>query len=161
MTKSGDLRLRALRAAVPLLSVLILGAVFNADGAFFSWHTQRALLREVAVHGILACGMTLVVVSAGIDLAVGSVLGLCAVLFALLTMHLAWPVGLALLSVAAVGAALGLVSGALVAFSRIQAFIVTLSMMVFARGLAKTISGGMKISTVSGSFSFSSASSFS
>lgn len=147
MTNARDLRLRALRAAVPLLAVLMLGVVFNADGAFFSWHTQRALLREVSVHGILACGMTLVVVSAGIDLAVGSVLGLSAVLFALLTMHLGWPAGLAFLAVVAAGAALGLVSGALVAFSRIQAFIVTLSLMVFARGLAKQLSGGQKVSS--------------
>jgi ribose transport system permease protein len=133
-------------ALLPLLVVLLLGAVFNQGGAFFEWTTHRALLREIAVLGILACGMTVVIVSAGIDLSVGSVLGLCAVLFAWLSMPLGYGGFLAVSLVLLAGAACGALSGLLVAFGRIQAFVVTLAMMVFARGLAKQISGGKKIS---------------
>lgn len=134
------------RALVPLIAVLLLGCLFHGEGAFFQWQTHRALLREISVHGILACGMTVVIVTAGIDLSVGSVLGLCAVTFAWLTMHAALPGGFALLAVLALGTLAGLLTGWLVAMARIQAFIVTLSMMVFARGLAKQISGGQKVS---------------
>ena len=132
---------------VPLAAVLLVGAALNAQGAFFEWQTHRAVLREVAVGGILACGMTVVIVSGGIDLAVGSLLGFSAVSFAWLTLPHAWPGLFAIPVVLAVGAVLGGLSGALVAWPRLQPFIVTLAMMVFARGLAKELSGGQKIST--------------
>ncbi len=136
-----------LRALVPLACVLVLGAVFNGDGAFFGWDAHRATLREISVHGILACGMTVVIVTAGIDLSVGSVLALAAVAFALLTMPLGLSAPLAIAAVLALGLAAGVVSGVLVAIPRIQAFIVTLAMMVFARGLAKLLSGGQKVTS--------------
>jgi ribose transport system permease protein len=135
------------RALLPLLAVLVVGCVFNGNGAFFQWQTHRALLREVSVHGILACAMTVVIVTSGIDLSIGSVLGLCAVAFAWLSMHLGWSSGLALFAVLALGTTAGLVTGFFVAVTRIQAFIVSLAMMVFARGLAKQISGGQKVSS--------------
>lgn len=135
------------RALLPLAIVLVLGAIFNAGGAFFEWQTHRALLREISVHGILACGMTLVIITAGIDLSVGSLVGLCAVSFALLSL----PHGLGALPsitlVLLLGAALGSASGALTAHAKIPAFIVTLAMMVFARGLAKELADGQKVST--------------
>jgi ribose transport system permease protein len=137
----------AARVLLPLVAVLALGAVFHANGAFFEWQTHRALLREIAVPGILACGMTIVIVTAGIDLAVGSVLALSAVSFSLMAMHQAVSAPVALLAVLALGAVTGALSGALVAFARLQPFIVTLAAMVFARGLAKELSGGQKVSS--------------
>jgi ribose transport system permease protein len=139
--------IRVARALFPLLSVLALGAIFNAGGAFFRWSTHVALLREVSVLGVLACGMTLVVISGGIDLAVGSLLGLSAVSFALLSLPGGWH-GFAAAGVAlGIGAAAGATSGAFVTRARMPPFIVTLAMLVFARGLAKYLSGGEKIST--------------
>ena len=137
----------ALRALLPLLAVLVLGCVWNGNGAFFEWQTHRALLREIAVVGTLACGMTVVIVSGGIDLAVGSVLAVSAVAFAVLVLHLGFGALAALPIVLFGGAAAGALSGLLVARARIQPFIVTLAMMVFARGLAKELSGGQKVST--------------
>ncbi len=134
------------RPFVPLVAVLLLGVVLNAHGAFFEWQTQRSVLREISVQGILACGMTVVIVAGGIDLAVGSVLALAAVCFAWLTLPHGFSGILAVPLVLGIGALAGAVSGALVAAARIQAFIVTLAMMVFARGLAKQLSGGQKIS---------------
>ncbi len=134
------------RALFALAFILVIGCVFNANDAFFRWGTHRDMLRQVSVYGILACGMTLVIVVGGIDLSVGSVLGLCAVAFAQMSLHLGLPALVVVPAVLAVGAAAGLVSGAAVARFRIQPFIATLAMMVFARGLAKWLSGGEKIS---------------
>jgi len=135
-----------IRALTALLFVFLLGVIFNAQGTFFEWGTHRDMLRQVSVIGILACGMTLVVITAGIDLAVGSVLGLSAVLFAMLTFHSAWSPFPAVCACLLVGAACGAVSGTLVSAFRMQPFIATLAMMVLARGLAKSVSGGEKVS---------------
>lgn len=133
--------------AAALLFVLALGFIFHADGAFYKWSTHRDALRQASVYGILACGMTLVIITAGIDLSVGSVLGLVAVCFSLFTIHWGWPAWQAIVAALAIGTACGALSGGLIARFAMQPFIVTLAMMVFARGLAKTVSGGMKVST--------------
>jgi len=135
------------RALAALVIVLILGNIFHAQGAFRRWDTHRDMLRQVSVYGILACGMTLVIVTGGIDLAVGSVLALSAVIFAKLTIHLGWAAPLAVLTTLGAGALSGIVSGGLISRFKIQPFIATLAMMVFARGLAKTAAGGQKVST--------------
>lgn len=137
----------ATRAFIALIFVLVIGCVFNADGAFFNLGTHRGALRQASVYGILACGMTLVIISGGIDLAVGSILGLVAVAFSLMSIHWGWSPWLAIPGALAFGVGCGAVSGILTASFSIQPFIATLAMMVFARGLAKTISGGMKVST--------------
>ncbi len=133
------------RALLALLLMIAIGCVFNAGGAFFRWSVHRDMLRQVSTFGILAAGMTVVIITGGIDLSVSSVLALAAVAFAWLTLPGGWPAALAIPVVLIAGAALGAVSGALVARLGMQPFIVTLAMMVFARGLAKVISGGEKI----------------
>lgn len=135
------------RALIALIFVLIIGAVFNADGAFFKWDTHRDMLRHISVFGILACGMTLVIITAGIDLSVGSLLGFTAVLFSLFSLQWGWSPWLAIPACLAAGLVSGMLSGGLVAKFRIQPFIATLAMMVFGRGMAKWVSGGQKIST--------------
>jgi ribose/xylose/arabinose/galactoside ABC-type transport system permease subunit len=141
------LRSSLARAVLSLLLVMAVGIVFNADGTFFRWDTHRDMLRQVSVFGMLACGMTLVIIAGGIDLSVGSLLGLSAVLFSLFSIQLGWaalPAAGATVCLAAVG---GTLSGSLIARFRIQPFIATLAMMVFARGVAKLVSGGQKVST--------------
>ncbi len=135
------------RALIALLLVLLLGMLFNADGAFFKVDTHTATLRQASVYGILACGMTLVIIAGGIDLSVGSVLALVAVCFSMMSIHWGWSPWLAVPLCLIIGAACGSTAGLLTANFGIQPFIATLSMMVFARGLAKTVSGGMKVST--------------
>ncbi len=135
------------RALGALLVVFVIGLIFNADGAFFKWGTHRDMLRAVSVFGILACGMTVVILTAGIDLSVGSILALSAVVFSLLTIQWQWPWFIAILVCIALGAACGLCSGFFISRFSIQPFIATLAMMVFARGMAKWISGGKKVST--------------
>lgn len=137
----------AVRALLSLLLIAVLGLIFNADGAFFRWDTHRDMLRQMSVFGILAGGMTLVIIAGGIDLSVGSILGLCAVTFSLSLLHLQWHPFAAIAVTLLVGAGCGALSGFIIARFRVQPFIATLAMMVFARGLAKLASGGQKIST--------------
>jgi ribose transport system permease protein len=136
-----------IRALFSLALVLAVGAVFNADGAFFQWDTHRDMLRQVSVFGILACGMTMVIITGGIDLSVGSILGVCAVVFSLLSIHMGQPDAIAIGVTLLLGLACGVACGAVIARFRVQPFIATLAMMVFARGLAKLLSGGQKVST--------------
>ena len=112
---------------------------------FLSWRTQLDILYEYCEYGLLATGMTLVILTGGIDLSVGSVLGCGATLFALLTIGYGWGVGGALCAVALFGLAAGAVNGLLIARFRMQPFVATLAMMTGARGLAKLISGGIKV----------------
>lgn len=137
----------AVRALAALTIIVALGWFFHADGAFHKWGTHRDMLRQVSTYGILACGMTIVIITGGIDLAVGSILGLTAVVFSLLTIHQGMPAVLAVPLCIAMGAGLGAVSGGLIAKLGLQPFIATLAMMVFARGLAKQVSGGQKVAT--------------
>jgi ribose transport system permease protein len=136
------------RALIALILVLACGLIFNGNGAFFRFGTHRDMLRSVSVYGLLACGMTLVIICGGIDLAVGSVLALGAVFFSLASIHWGWSPMLAIPATLAVGAAVGAASGVLVSWGRFQPFIATLAAMVTARGLAKQISDNQKISTV-------------
>ncbi len=136
----------AATAVLALLLVFVLGLVFHGHGAFYKWSTHRDALRQASVFGVLACGMTVVIITAGIDLAVGSVLGLVAVVFSLLSIRWGWSPWLAVPACMVVGLGCGAASGGLIARFRIQPFIVTLAMMVFARGLAKVVSGGQKVS---------------
>jgi len=135
------------RALIALVLVIALGAVFHASGTFFKLHTHRDALRQASVYGILACGMTLVIITGGIDLAVGSLLALVAVCFAKLSIHWQCPPLLAVPACLLLGAACGAISGITAARLRVQPFVATLAMMVFARGLAKLASGGAKVST--------------
>lgn len=137
----------ATRALAALVFVLLIGCIFNAHGAFFKIGTHRDALRQASVFGILACGLTLVIISGGIDLAVGSVLAFVAVSFSLMSIHWGWSPWLAIPACLLLGFLCGGISGGLASWFGIQPFIATLAMMVFARGLAKTISGGMKVST--------------
>ena len=135
------------RACLALALMLLLGLVCNGDGAFFKIGTHRDALRQMSVYGILACGMTPVIITGGIDLAVGSLLALVAVCAAKMAIHWNWPGALTVLVSLLVGIVGGSLSGFVTARLRVQPFIATLAMMVLARGLAKYASGGTKIST--------------
>jgi len=130
-----------------LIIIFVIGLIFNADGAFFKWGTHRDMFRAVSVYGILACGMTMVIISGGIDLSVGSILALTAVCFSMFTIHKGINTFVAVIGCICVGTVCGVCSGAFIARFKIQPFIATLAMMVFARGVAKWVSGGQKIST--------------
>lgn len=108
---------------------------------------QQDVFFERAQYGILAAGMTLVILTGGIDLSVGSLLGMTAMCFSIFTCWWHWPAWAAVTGALAVGTLAGAINGVLVAYGRMQPFAATLAMMVFARGVAKIISGGAKVQT--------------
>jgi ABC-type sugar transport system ATPase subunit/ribose/xylose/arabinose/galactoside ABC-type transport system permease subunit len=131
-------------AAVLLLSVLF-SPVRGGRPVFLDIGNLTDILRQVAEKGILAVGMTAVVISGGIDLSVGSVLALAATLTAWCLMKAGLGLGTTILVVLAVGALCGAVNGLVVAKWRLQPFIATLATMSAARGIARYVSGGMAI----------------
>jgi ribose transport system permease protein len=139
------------RGVIAFLLVFILGCIFTPRAAdtglpiFLSLRTQLDILYEYSEYGLLAVGLTLVILTGGIDLSVGSVLGLSATLFALLTIGYGWGTAAAVPVVVLAGLAAGTINGTLVARFRMQPFVATLAMMTAARGLAKMTSGGIKV----------------
>lgn len=139
------------RGVVAFLLVFLLGCIFTPRAAdthlpiFLSWQTQFDILYEYSEYGLLATGMTLVILAGGIDLSVGSILGLSATLFALLMIGYGWGPGAAVVTVVATGVVAGCVSGALVSRFKMQPFVATLAMMVAARGAAKLVSASIKV----------------
>ncbi len=103
------------------------------------------ILLASATIGVLAIGATYVISSAGLDLSLGSVLGLSSVVGAVTAERLGMPWPLAVAACLAAGAAAGWVNGQLVTRAGIPAFIVTLGMLGIARGLALVISDGRAI----------------
>lgn len=114
---------------------------------------------QIVVIAILAVGMTMVILTGGIDLSVGSLVALSAVVAAMLIRDLAGgeaasPAGMALgcLGGVAACAAVGLLSGLMVALLKMPPFVVTLGMMLVARGLAYILAEGQSIDQVPGTF---------
>lgn len=124
------------------LILLIIAASFLSD-RFLTLPNMLNILRQVAIVGILAIGMTFVILTKGIDLSVGSLLGISVVLYAGLLQNYSMAVAIPLGLVAAMLA--GLVNGFGVAWARIPPFIMTLGMLSFARGLAFIYTGGTPI----------------
>lgn len=139
------------RGVAALVAVFLLGVLFTPKSyttgipIFLTLQTQSDILFEYAEYGILATGMTLVILAGGIDLSVGSVLGFTATLFSLLMIAYGWSPVPAMLVTILAGAFAGSISGFLTARFRMQPFVATLAMMVAARGAAKWISGGIKV----------------
>lgn len=130
-------------------ALLALGALcllFSiASPRFFAVDNFLNVLLQIAMNGILAVGMTLVVVSGGIDLSIGSLLALCGCVTGLL-MGQGVALPLALGAGLGVGLLCGAINGSLVNRLRIPPFIATLGMMSSARGAAMVVTGGNPIS---------------
>lgn len=137
------------RGALGLAAVLVMAVVFSPTRGgrpvFLDLGNLTDILRQVAEKGILAVGMTAVIIAGGIDLSVGSILAFGATLTAALLMQ----GGLGLAATTAVvitaGAAWGFVNGVVVARWKLPAFIATLATMSAARGAARYLSGGTAI----------------
>jgi len=112
------------------------------------------VMYRTAVVGIIATGQTLVILTGGIDLSVGSVAALCGMVAGLLMSAMGAPVPVALAAGSALGLLCGTVNGLLVTLGRIPPFIVTLGMMMAARGATMLNSSGNTISGFPASFAF-------
>lgn len=125
--------------------VVLLVAMSLLSGDFLTTQNLLNVGVQAAVTAILAFGVTFVIVSAGIDLSVGSVAALSATVLAWSATSQGLPVWLALVLAVATGIACGFVNGALVSYGKLPPFIATLAMLSIARGLSLVISQGKPI----------------
>jgi len=146
---------RLLRKFGPLLGlVLLCGVLGAASDRFLTADNLLNIFRQSAVNALVSLGQLVVIITAGIDLSVGSILGLCCVLVALL-LRAGVPAFAAVLAALAIGASLGAINGILLTKLHLpHPFIPTLGMMNVARGLALVISGGFPISELPSGFRF-------
>jgi putative xylitol transport system permease protein len=124
-----------------------------ANQYFLSWDNWLNLLRQSSINGILAIGVTFVILVKGIDLSVGSVMALAGMIAAgLVTTKNEHFVLLAILAGLGVGAVLGLFNGFIVAKIKVPPFVATLGMLSMARGMTLIVSEGRPTANLSPSF---------
>ncbi|WP_371203337.1 ABC transporter permease [Microbacterium sp. BWT-B31] len=132
---------RNLGLVVALLLIVVVGAI-TAGQDFANLSNALTILRQASIIGVISIGMTLVIIAGGIDLSVGSVMGLASVAATLAAVqdlvdqtHWVFMILIAL----AVGLAAGLINGIVIAYGNVVAFMATLAMLVAARGLAEIL----------------------
>jgi ribose transport system permease protein len=133
-------------ATEPLIGLVLLCVFlsFSTD-TFLSMRNFLNVMDQITVLGVMAVGMTLVILIGGIDLSVGSVLALSGMVMGYLGNSREWPFVIAILVALIASAACGLTSGLMVTRLRMPAFIATLAMMSIARGIASIITNGEQI----------------
>jgi len=130
----------------PLIGLILLcvGFAFSTD-VFLTLRNALNVLDQVTTLGVLALGMTGVIIIGGIDLSVGSILALSIMVLGWLSQDYAVPFAAALVISLVVGAICGMVNGLLVTRARLPAFIATLTMMSIARGMANITTDGQQV----------------
>jgi ribose transport system permease protein len=127
-------------------SLIVIYAFFSiASPFFFSYGNFMAILFSTVVIGALAIGTTFVIISAGIDLSIGTGMALCAVMSGVFMVKMGLPLALGVPLAILFGGLMGLVNGINVAVLRIPPFIATLAMMLVAEGLALVLSNSTPI----------------
>jgi len=128
-----------------IILVLLIVILSIASNRFLSYNNIMNLLRQTSIIGVIAVGMTFVIISAGIDLSVGSVLAFSSIIAAML-MKAGVPIPLAIIIALLAGTSLGVLMGILIHNGSVPAFIATLGGMTMVRGAVMLISGARKIS---------------
>lgn len=130
-------------AFVVLIGLLLFFSYF-ADN-FMQWNNMVNIMLATAVNGVLGIACTFVIISAGIDLSVGTMMTFTAVLSALTLINVGMPMPFGILAAMLGGAFMGGITGVVIAKFKIPPFIATLGMMQITRGLALVMSGGHPI----------------
>jgi ribose transport system permease protein len=143
-------RLRGARSLLqriaPFLFVIVISLVLSIVSDYFlTTRNILTILLQISVVGILAVGQTIVMITAGIDLSVGGVLGLSGVVTTQLIARAGVPIPIAMGTGLLVGLLCGLVNGLLVTRVKMPPFIATLGTMSVTRGLALVLTGGVAV----------------
>jgi ribose transport system permease protein len=147
-------KIRLVGVTGPFVGLVIMIVFLSlATDTFFSLRNFLNVMDQITVIGIMAIGMTVVILIGGIDLSVGSVLALSAMVMGYLGNHVGVPFPLAILLALIASASCGAISGLMITVLRMPAFIATLAMMSIARGLASIITNGEQIIGFPGWFS--------
>lgn len=133
-------------ATGPLIGLILLCVFLSiATDSFLSLRNFLNILDQVTVIGIIAVGMTFVILIGGIDLSVGSVLALAMMVLGFVNVEMGLPMGAAIPAALIAASIAGLISGLLITEFKVPPFIATLAMMSIARGLASMITNGSQI----------------
>jgi len=146
----GPETLQKLLAFASLL--LLLGYFSFASPEFMSFDNMINILQATAVNGVLAIASTFIIITAGIDLSVGTLMTFCAVMAGVFLTFWQLPMWTGIVAAIATGAICGAFSGTLVAKAKIPPFIATLGMMVSARGVADWYTNGEPIGNIEDSY---------
>lgn len=140
-----------LQVFVMIGAIVLIMLFFNfaTEGAYLSARNISNLLRQTAITGILAVGMVFVIISAEIDLSVGSMMGLLGGAAAIFDVWLGWPLPLTIVVTLLAGLLLGAWNGWWVAYRKVPSFIVTLAGMLAFRGILIGVTGGMTVAPTS------------
>lgn len=139
---------------LPFVTLIALFAGLSIASPHFLTNTNlSSVVRQTAVINIMALGMTLIIVSGGIDLSVGAILAMAGLL-GTMTMERGQPIALGVLVGVLAGGFWGLVNGVLTTRLRINPFIVTLGTLGIVRGLTLIISNGLPVHNIPKEFSF-------
>jgi ribose transport system permease protein len=156
--KSGFTMRAILRSGGMLPVLIILGALvqvggiyLTGEGRFLTWQNISIVAQQAAVNAVLAAGMTFVILTGGIDLSVGSILAVSAMVGLIASIDYG---SLGILAALAMGLAMGLANGALIALLRLPPFIVTLGSLTAVRGLARLLGGDTTVFNPSLPFAF-------
>ena len=148
-----DVKALLLRYALVLVLFVFVAVLGASNASFFTLSNFNVVLLQVSTNALLATGATYVILTGGIDLSVGSVVGLSGVVAAMVAQRDG--AGFTVAAVAAgmaAGGAIGLLNGTLVAVARVPAFVATLGTMTIALGIAYVLSDGQPISGLSDAF---------
>ena len=137
-----------------LCMILIIYDLFQGRTVFLSTNNIMNVLRQVATNLYIACGMTMIIILGGIDLSVGSIVGLSGCVTAMLIAYNHWPIAAAVSAGLLVGVFSGAFNGIVISKTTIPPFIVTLSMMNIARGAGYVYTNAQPIRIMSDSFNF-------
>lgn len=153
MTQS-KLSISYLEKIIPFIGLILLVIIISAlNSAFLEPSNLFNLLRQVSINGLIAFGMTFVILTGGIDLSVGSTLALSSAMVAILMVSGLDSI-IALLLGCIFGAVLGAVNGLLITLGKMAPFIATLATMTVFRGLTLVITDGNPITNLNGSYAF-------
>ncbi len=144
-----------LQVFVMIAAIIVIMLFFTrmTDGSYLSARNVSNLLRQTAITGIPAVGMVFVIISAEIDLSVGSMMGLLGGVAAIFDVWLGWPLPLTIAVTLVLGLLLGAWNGWWVAYRKVPSFIVTLAGMLAFRGILIGITNGTTVSPTSASMS--------
>ena len=135
---SADARQKLLAFA----SLIGLMAFFSfASTSFMQIDNIMGILQSTAVNGVLAIACTFIIITAGIDLSVGTLMTFCAVMTGVVLVYWELPFYLGLVAAILTGALIGMINGAMIAKMKIPPFIATLGMMMLLKGLSLVVSG--------------------
>ena len=122
-----------------LLALLVVFSLASPN--FLQTANILAILQATSVNGVLAIAATLVIITGGIDLSVGTLMTFCAVIAGVVLRYLGLPLPVGIVASILAGTAVGLVSGTIIAKLKVPPFIATLGMMLILKGLSLVISG--------------------